>query len=160
MDVRHDHYSFVSVLSLCCSRELLDLGKQVHSLVIRTGFLVRISVINALLTTYSSCRMIREAYLLFGEGETPNYITFNAMISGLVGCGRHVEALAMFKIGPTNLTFVSVLSACSSAKMPKMGPQIHAQAIKMGFEACVLLSNAAINMYCCCGDLENAQLVF
>ncbi|XXG48890.1 hypothetical protein AAC387_Pa02g3213 [Persea americana] len=166
MGVRHDHYSFASVLSLCCSHELLDSGKQVHSLVIRTGFFIRISVINALLTMYSSCGMIREAYLLFGEAEAPNYITFNAMISGLVGCGRDVEALAMFKkmkescFGPTNLTFASVLSACSSSKMPKMGPQIHAQAIKMGFEDCVLVSNAAINMYSCCGDLEDAKLVF
>lgn len=164
--VGHDHYSLASVLSLCCSRELLDSGKQVHSLVIRTGFLVRTSVINALLTMYSGCGMIGEAYGVFVEAETPNHITFNAMISGLVSCGRDVEALTMFKrmedscFGPTDLTFASVLSACSSGKMSKMGPQIHAQAIKMGFETSVLVSNAAITMYSCCGDLENAQLVF
>ncbi|XP_058086341.1 pentatricopeptide repeat-containing protein At3g49740 [Magnolia sinica] len=166
LGVGHDHYSFASVLSSCCSPELLDSGKQVHSLVIRTGFLARVSVINAQLTMYFNCGLIKDAFGVFEDATTCNQITFNAMISGLVNWGRDVEALTMFLqmqescFGPTELTFMSVLSACSSAKMAKLGCQIHTQVIKLGFEACVLVSNAAINMYSNCGNLPNAQLVF
>ena len=50
--VGHDHYSVACVLSLC-DIELLGFGRQVHSLVFKTGFMARPSVVNALLTMYS-----------------------------------------------------------------------------------------------------------
>ncbi|XP_077233929.1 tetratricopeptide repeat (TPR)-like superfamily protein [Tasmannia lanceolata] len=166
MGVWHDQYTYASVLRACCSPELLDLGKQVHSLVIRTGFLVWVSVVNSLLSMYFDFGLIRDAYGVFEETMVLNQITYNAMIAGLVGWGRDLEALMMYKemgeagFGPTELTFVSALSACSSDKMTKMGSQIHAQAVKMGFEATVLVSNAMITMYSSRGDLLNALLVF
>ncbi|KAF8404830.1 hypothetical protein HHK36_009719 [Tetracentron sinense] len=163
--MRHDNYTFASVLSLCCSTELLGFGRQVHSLVIRTGFLVRVSVVNALLTMYFNCGIVRDAYEVFEEAEATMHdqITFNAMIAGLVSRGRDVEALIMFRemqeacLEPTTLTFVSILSSCPSARI---GHQVHAQAIKMGFEACTSVSNAAITMYSNCGDLGAAHMVF
>ncbi|GLU06091.1 hypothetical protein SLE2022_231530 [Rubroshorea leprosula] len=51
---RHDNYSFASVLSVC-SWEMVDFGRQMHSLVVKSGFLVRASVVNALITMYFNC---------------------------------------------------------------------------------------------------------
>jgi pentatricopeptide repeat protein len=162
--IRHDNYTFASVLSVC-SLEALDLGRQVHSLVIKTGYLVRTSVVNALLTMYFNCGLVADAYEVFEEVEDGVYdqITFNVMIDGLVSVGRDEEALGMFRemqkacLRPTELTFVSVMSSCSSSRV---GHQVHAQAIKMGFEACTCVSNAAITMYSSCRDLHAAHMVF
>ncbi|KAK9949209.1 hypothetical protein M0R45_004742 [Rubus argutus] len=165
MDVKHDNYSLASVLSLC-SLEALGFGRQVHSLVIRTGFLGRASVVNALLTMYFNCRSVSDAFEVFEDAEENvvcDQITFNVMIDGLVSVGRDEEALRMFEgmqdacLRPTDLTFISVMSSCSAARVAN---HVHAQAIKLGFEAFTSVSNAAINMYSGCGDLQAAYLVF
>ncbi|PON48954.1 Tetratricopeptide-like helical domain containing protein [Parasponia andersonii] len=162
--IRHDNYTFASVLSLC-SVKVLDFGRQVHLLVIKTGFLGRTSVINAVLTMYFNCGISLDAYKAFEEAKTALYdqITFNVMIDGLASIGRGEEALIMFKemhdacLRPTELTFISVMSSCSSAGVAH---QLHAEAIKLGFEAHTSVSNAAITMYSSCGDLNAAHMVF
>ncbi|KAL2459053.1 Pentatricopeptide repeat-containing protein [Forsythia ovata] len=164
LGVKHDNYTFASVLSLC-SLEMLDSGRQVHSLVIKTGFLVRASVINALLTMYFNCRSITDAYGVFEEtrGEIGDEITYNAMMAGLSSMERGDDALLIFKDmqnagwRPTELTFVSVMSVCLWSRV---ATQVHGQAIKMGFEDCTSVSNAAITMYSSCGNLNAARMVF
>ncbi|KAF7130189.1 hypothetical protein RHSIM_Rhsim10G0195700 [Rhododendron simsii] len=163
LGVRHDNYTFASVLSLC-SLELIDFGRQVHSMVIKTGFLGRASVINAQLTMYFGCGNVNDAYEVFEEAEgLRDEITYNAMIGGLASMGRDKDALIMFVemqnvcLRPTELTFVSLISSCSCARV---GHQIHAQAIMMGFEMCTSVSNAAVTMYSSCGDLNVARMVF
>ncbi|KAM1048356.1 hypothetical protein TB2_027049 [Malus domestica] len=164
MGVMHDNYGFASVLSLC-GLGLLGFGRQVHSLVLKTGFLGRSSVVNALITMYFNCRSVSEAFDLFEEAEGAIYdqITFNVMIDGLVSAGRDKEALEMFKLmqeaclRPTELTFVSVMTSCSTARVAN---HVLAQAVKSGFETFTSVSNAAITMYSGCGDLHAAYQVF
>ncbi|KAK9117917.1 hypothetical protein Scep_016010 [Stephania cephalantha] len=166
--VGHDHYSLASVLSLCCRPVMLDFGRLVHGLVVRTGFLSRVSVVNAILTMYFNCEMVPDSYELFEEAKanTCNQITYNAMIAGLVSCGKDLEALIVFiemqeaYFTPTELTFVSVMSSCSSVKMLKFGQQVHSLAVKVGFEAYTSVSNATMTMYSNCEDLGSACLVF
>ncbi|CAI9111226.1 OLC1v1011399C1 [Oldenlandia corymbosa var. corymbosa] len=136
--VRHDNYSLASVLSLC-SPELLDFGVQLHSLIIKTGLLARASVLNSLLTMYFTCQRVDDAFGVFEEGGDFEFdqITYNAMIAGLVGMERDRDAFLMFKnmqnagLWPTNLTFVSIMGSCSCSME---AIQVHAQAVKMGFE--------------------------
>ncbi|XP_043705591.1 pentatricopeptide repeat-containing protein At3g49740 [Telopea speciosissima] len=166
--VGHDHYTFASILSLCCSPELVQFGRQVHSLIARTGFLLRVSVVNALLTMYFNCEVVHGAYDVFEEakGTTCNQITYNAMIAGLVSNGKDREALDLFMemreacLEPTELTFVTVMSSSSLTGMVKLGRQVHAQIIKMGYEAYTSVSNAAITMYSSYADLDSASVIF
>ncbi|XP_068656518.1 pentatricopeptide repeat-containing protein At3g49740 [Aristolochia californica] len=168
LGIRHDHFTFASVLGLCSTGELLNLGMQVHSLAIKKGLLVsRVSVINALLTMYFSYGIIGDAYGVFDGARLCNQITFNAMIGGLMKWGRDVEALIMLKwmlesqFRPTGVTFVSILSASASSKVVMdFGIQIHAQVIRLGFGECSLVSNALISMYSSHGDLINAEVIF
>lgn len=161
---RHDNYSFASVLSVC-SWEILDFGRQIHSLVVKTGFLVRASVVNALITMYFNCEDVVGACSVFELAETSvrDQISFNAMIEGFVNMERVREALMKFKemlhygLRPTELTFLSLMSSCSS---PGIGCQIHAQGLKIGLEGCTSVSNAAITMYSGFGDLSAAQMIF
>ncbi|XP_027078806.1 pentatricopeptide repeat-containing protein At3g49740 [Coffea arabica] len=164
LGVGRDNYSLASVLSLC-SLELLDFGLQVHSLVIKSGLLAKTSVINALLTMYFACGRIGDAHGVFEEekGIVHDQITYNAMIAGLVSMERKEDAFLMFKnmqsagLWPTELSFVSIMS---SSYCLRDAIQVHAQAIKMSFEDCTSVSNAAITMYSNCGNLNAARVVF
>ncbi|KAH0673061.1 hypothetical protein KY284_024148 [Solanum tuberosum] len=93
LGVRYDNYAFASDMVL------LDFGRQVHSMVIKMGFLVRASVINALVTMYFNCNNDFDAFGVFEEAEDEvlDPVTYNAMIAGLVSMERAEEALVMFK---------------------------------------------------------------
>lgn len=164
LGIGHDKYSLGSVLSVF-DIGLVELGRQVHSLVIKTGFLVRVSVVNALITMYFNCGIFADASMIFEEARNFVYdnISFNVMMDGLVSLGRVEEALMMFKemlqasLRPSELSFVSSMSACFCVRV---GRQVHAQAVKNGFEALTPVSNAAMSMYSTCGDLDAAQMVF
>ncbi|CAN4096626.1 unnamed protein product [Withania somnifera] len=164
LGVRHDNYAFASVLSLC-DLELLDFGRHVHSMVVKTGFLARPSVINSLITMYFNCKNDFDAFGVFDEAgdEIPDPVTYNAMIAGLVSMERAEAALIMFKdmqkspLRPTELTFVSIMSSCSCIRIAS---QLHAQVARIGLENYTSIANATITMYACCGNLNAASLVF
>ncbi|XP_076940070.1 pentatricopeptide repeat-containing protein At3g49740-like [Bidens hawaiensis] len=160
LGIRHDNYSLASVLSLCGSG--FDFGTRVHALVIKTGFLVRPSVTNALITMYFNVGDADQAYKVFDE-TVHDQITYNAMISGLVSMGRNDHAFKMFKdmlvvgLDPTERTFVSVFGSCYCEQAAL---QVHACTIKTGYSDFNSVSNAVITMYSSCGDLKSAQTVF
>lgn len=164
LGVRHDKYSFGSILS-ACTVELMDFGKQVHSMVIKTGFLSKASVINALITMSFNCKDASSAFLVFegADALVRDQITFNVMIDGLGSLERVEEALMMWRkmleacLRPTELTFISLMGSCSNEKI---GRQVHAQVIKSGFKGCTSVGNAIITMYSNCGNLREGYMVF
>ncbi|CAK8575239.1 unnamed protein product [Lathyrus sativus] len=165
MNVRPDNYTFATILSLC-SLEVLDYGRHVHSIVFKTGFLVRTSVVNSLITMYSNCGCVANAYEVFEETEdgVRDHVTYNAMIDGFVGMERFEDAFVVFRdmhracICLTEVTFVSVLSSCCSLRV---GCQAQALAIKMGFDhGYTAVDNSTITMYSCFGEVNEARKVF
>lgn len=170
MGVRPDNYSFASVLSLC-SLELLDYGRHVHAEIIKSGFLARTSVVNSLITMYFNCGCVVDACEVFGEaGESSvrDCVTYNAMIDGFVSVDRCDDAFMMFRdmmhdhesmacFGPTEVTFVSVMSSCESLRG---GCQAQALAVKMGFDGYTAVNNAMMTMYSCFGEVNEARGIF
>ncbi|KAG7033481.1 Pentatricopeptide repeat-containing protein, partial [Cucurbita argyrosperma subsp. argyrosperma] len=164
MGVKPDKYSFACILSLC-TKQVEDLGRQVHSLVIKAGYLSKASVINALITMYFCSDNHEDAFEVFEGTEAVfhDQITYNVMIDGLVCVGRDEEALIMFKdmqracLSPTELTLVSIMSSCSFVRVAQ---QVHSHAIKLGFESFTSVANSAITMYSSCGEFQAANAVF
>ncbi|CAJ2673159.1 unnamed protein product [Trifolium pratense] len=165
MNVRPDNYTFATMLSLC-SLELLDYGRHVHSVVFKSGFLVRTSVVNSLITMYFNCGCVVDAYEVFEEteGGVRDHVTYNAMIVGFVSVDRFEDAFVMFRdmhrsfVCLSEVTFVSVLSSCCSLKV---GYQAQGLAIKMGFDrGYIAVNNAMITMYSCSGKVNEALNVF
>ncbi|GLT44252.1 hypothetical protein SLA2020_181610 [Shorea laevis] len=140
-------------------------GKWIHSLVVKSGSLVRASVVNALIIMYFNCEDGVGACSVFEQVETSvrDQITFHVMIDGFINMGRVEEGFIKFSempqdgMSPTELTFVSLMSSCSC---PRIGYQVYAQAIKIGLEGYTSVSNAAITMYSSFGDLRAAQMIF
>ncbi|XP_057781392.1 pentatricopeptide repeat-containing protein At1g62260, mitochondrial [Salvia miltiorrhiza] len=114
-----DRHTLSSLLSICAECAAHHTGMQIHQLVSKI-VIPDNPVYNSLITMYAKCGAISEARTVFDEMESQkNVISWNAMIGGYASHGFAREALELFesmkcfKVKPTYITFISVLSACA-----------------------------------------------
>ncbi|XP_059644277.1 pentatricopeptide repeat-containing protein At3g49710 [Cornus florida] len=117
---RPDDCSFVCVISACSNLTSPSQGKQIHSLALKCDIPSnRISVNNALVAMYSKCGNLQDARRLFDRMPEHNTVSLNSMIAAYAQHGIEMQSLLLFEqmlvrdIPPTNVTFISVLSACA-----------------------------------------------
>lgn len=115
-----DDCSFVCVIIACSNLSSPSQGKQIHSLAIKSEIPSnRISVSNALIKMYAKCGNLQDARKVFEMMPEHNTVTLNTMIAGCAQHGVWKESILLFELMlhsgflPTNVTFVSVLSACA-----------------------------------------------
>lgn len=164
--VAPNQFTFVSVLQACATMEGLDLGKQIHSLVVRVGLLSDVFVSNALMDVYAKCGRMENSVELFAESPKRNHVTWNTMIVGYVQLGEVGKAMIMFskmleeQVPATEVTYSSVLRACASLAALEPGMQVHCLTVKANYDMDVVVANALIDMYAKCGSITDARLVF
>eukprot|EP01018_Ginkgo_biloba_P026283 Gb_21965 [translate_table: standard] len=119
--------TFVSVLGTCASLAALELGKQVHSHLIVSGFQSSIVLQNALVDMYAKCGSLADARNTFDKMAELDVVSWNAMIVGYGKHGKGKEVLQIFEqmqqagSKPNYITFIGVLSACSHAGLVDEG---------------------------------------
>ncbi|KAJ0988876.1 hypothetical protein J5N97_007232 [Dioscorea zingiberensis] len=172
-----NEFTLTSAMSLCCSAHAFDLGKQVHSLCVKFGCDSSLPVKNSIMYLYLKRGEIDEARRLFDSMENVRLITWNAMIAGhaqmmdmaiddVTAHKSGTEALKMFHrlhqsgMKPDLFSFSSILTVCSALVSSEQGEQVHAQVIKSGFLADVVVSSALVNMYNKCGSIDKASKAF
>ena len=63
-------------------------------------------------------------------------------------------------VKPSEFTFGSVLQACASLRVVDHGTQIHAHAIKSGFQGEVFTARSVVDMYFKCKRTGDARRIF
>ncbi|CAN0903633.1 Pentatricopeptide repeat-containing protein At1g53600, mitochondrial [Linum grandiflorum] len=107
-----------SMLSASSCLATLRAGTQIHSLAVKSSLEYDLSIQNSLVSMYSKCGNVAEAYNIFAKISAPNIVSFNSMIIGFAQNGFGEEALKLFtnmqaeKWKPNEVTFLAVLSAC------------------------------------------------
>ncbi|ONK70751.1 uncharacterized protein A4U43_C04F1150 [Asparagus officinalis] len=126
--VHSDEATYSSILKACADLASLRDGKEVHGLVIQTGFSSYRYTVSALIDMYSKCGDVDHAFQVFKESNNKqDIILWNPMIVGFAKNGFAEEALFLFhrmqesKINPDNVTFLGVLTACSHAGLVSQG---------------------------------------
>lgn len=126
-----DQAAFASVLRACSGLSSLQNGREVHSLILQTGFNMDEIVCSALIDMYAKCGDVESSAQVFHEMCSKNsVISWNSMIVGLAKNGYAEEALEVFtqmeqeSIMPDDVTFLGVLSACSHAGRVAEGRKI------------------------------------
>ncbi|RAL54871.1 hypothetical protein DM860_013567 [Cuscuta australis] len=122
--------TITSILSACSQLGALSIGRWIHELIKNETLESNIYVLTALVDMYAKCGNIETARQLFDTMLERNAVTWNAMISGygLHGFGR--ESLMLFDrmlssgVYPTEVTFLSLLYACSHAGLVEEGENI------------------------------------
>ncbi|KAF8410965.1 hypothetical protein HHK36_003503 [Tetracentron sinense] len=122
---------------------------------------------NAMIDGYcKSDQLMAAEELFFRMGSAKNSITWNTMISGYVQYKEFSKAIAAFQqmqvenVRPTEVTMVSLLSACAHLGALDMGKWVHAYIRRRNFKIDVVLGNSLIDMYNKCGSIETALDVF
>ncbi|MFS7964665.1 putative tetratricopeptide-like helical domain superfamily, DYW domain-containing protein [Helianthus anomalus] len=122
---------------------------------------------NAMIDCYCKAGLLSYAEELFnGIGEVKNSVTWNTMITGFVQCKEFQRALQLFehmqaeRVKPTEVTMVSLLSACAHLGALEMGEWVHDYIKRNKLKIDVVLGNALIDMYCKCGSISHALDVF
>ncbi|XVE81235.1 hypothetical protein DITRI_Ditri15bG0046900 [Diplodiscus trichospermus] len=109
----------------------------------------------------------KEALELFLMAPLKNLFAWTALISGLVKSGNGLDAFDLFFemrregisiIDP--LVLSSIVGASANLAMLELGKQVHGLVIRLGYESCMFISNALVDMYAKCSDILAARDVF
>ncbi|KAK6794595.1 hypothetical protein RDI58_008048 [Solanum bulbocastanum] len=90
-----------SLLSVCARSQSLNRGKEVHGLVLKSGYQSFQLVGSALLYLYSTCHEIEEARMVFDVLHWENELLWSLMLVGYVKCNLLTDALDIFRKMPT-----------------------------------------------------------
>eukprot|EP01018_Ginkgo_biloba_P040201 Gb_37572 [translate_table: standard] len=125
--IKPNQFTFASILGVCSGLAAMEQGKQIHALIIQTGFQRDVSVESALVDLYGKCGNMSDALNVFDKMLKRNVVSWTAMIGAYAQHGRAKEALQLFErmqaagMKPNDVTFVCVLSACSHAGLVDEG---------------------------------------
>ncbi|XP_027172553.1 pentatricopeptide repeat-containing protein At1g53600, mitochondrial [Coffea eugenioides] len=125
--VRPNPLTLSSALSASAGLATLNQGTQIHAQVIKRNMESDLSIQNTLVSFYSKCGNVDDAYRIFNSIMAPNIVSFNSMISGFAQNGFGKEALKLFEKSqsrgyePTEITFLGVLSACTHVGLVEEG---------------------------------------
>ncbi|KAE8676317.1 putative pentatricopeptide repeat-containing protein [Hibiscus syriacus] len=93
-------------------------------------------------------------------------VSWNTMISGLDQNECFEDAVTSFnglrrtRLTPSNYTVISALSSCASLGWSITGQQVHCEALKLGLDLDVSVSNALLAFYATIGCLSECKNVF
>ncbi|KAF5207634.1 Pentatricopeptide repeat [Thalictrum thalictroides] len=160
-----NHFVYATVARACGSSVThLQLGKTVHSLVIKTGFLSNVVLETSLLDMYGKCGLVEFSRKLFDEMPGRNIVSWNAMIAAYVSNGWEVDGIELFYQmkckefeSPDEFAFDTVLSGCAGVQDLKLGMQLHAGVLIAGFEK--ECASAICNMYLRCAEVSAAERI-
>jgi pentatricopeptide repeat protein len=165
--MRPDAFVFSVALRACASVGSIRLGRQLHAVVAKLGYVgTDLFVANGLITMYASCCSLGCAEKVFVGIAAPDLVSWTSMLSAYTENGCHTEALMLFMemvyAGmPCDAFTLSVaLRAASSLGRVGLGHQLHCCMIKIGFVGNEFLENCLIGFYGKSGELQLMQKVF
>ena len=164
--VTPNEFSLSGVLQACANVAFLDLGEQIHNLVIKLGYESELFVGNALMDLYAKCRNMENSLEIFSSLQDANEVSWNTVIVGYCQSGFGEDALSVFRqmraaqMLSTQVTYSSVLQACANTASIKHAVQIHSMVEKSTFSSDTIVCNSLIDTYAKCGCIKDALKVF
>ncbi|KAL5776731.1 hypothetical protein ACOSP7_009657 [Xanthoceras sorbifolium] len=160
-----DDFTYTSILSSCACLEYLEMGCQLHTVIIKNNLASNLFVGNALVDMYAKSGALTEARQLFDRMRNQDNVSWNAIIVGYVQEGDKFEAFNMFQrmilcgIVPDEVSLASILSASANVQGLKQGKQVHCLSVKVGLETSIYAGSSLIDMYAKTRNIEAAHKV-
>ncbi|XP_071712010.1 putative pentatricopeptide repeat-containing protein At3g11460, mitochondrial [Rutidosis leptorrhynchoides] len=155
------------VLKACARLQAIEKGKKLHDDVVsNTGMVHDVRVGTALVDFYSKCGLLENALNVFDKMPERDVVSWNAMISGCVGCCEYQLALDLFSymqnwnLKANAVTVVEMLKVCAELLDLRLGKVIHGYCLRHGlFNSNDYVDSSLIGFYLKF-DLSTAYLVF
>ncbi|KAL9665489.1 hypothetical protein QQ045_020909 [Rhodiola kirilowii] len=161
-----NEFTFATVLTMCAGSSGFHLGRQVHSLIIKSKCEAHIFVGSSLLDMYAKAGRIQEARSIFETLPERDVVSCTAIISGYAQLGLDEEAIDMFRRLCINgmysnyVTFASLLTALSGLAALEYGRQVHGHVFRLELPFYMVLENSLIDMYSKCGKSLYSRNIF
>ncbi|XP_023512051.1 pentatricopeptide repeat-containing protein At3g03580-like isoform X2 [Cucurbita pepo subsp. pepo] len=154
LGIAPDSATMPLVLKACGRLNAIEKGVRIHSCIRDSDLIRDVRVGTALVDFYSKCGLVGEASKVFDEMPERDLVSWNALISGYVGCSCYKEAVLLFmemqKAGltPNSRTVVPLLLACAEMLELRLGHEIHGYCLRNGlFDMDAHVGTALIGFY-------------
>ncbi|CAN0897127.1 Pentatricopeptide repeat-containing protein At3g05340 [Linum grandiflorum] len=119
-----------AVLAASSSSSCSSLGEQIHSMIVKRRVDSNVFVCNGLINMYSKCGNLAESTKIFKDCNKKNSVSWNSMIAAFARHGDFSTAMQLYdemrneRVEPTDVTFLSLLHACSHGGLLEKGIQL------------------------------------
>jgi pentatricopeptide repeat protein len=166
--IQPNAFTLSSVIKACSELYELNIGRCFHSMVIMRGFDSNIVVCCALIHMYGWNQAVEDARKVFDElPERDDVYCWTAIISTFTRNDMFKEALNSFYVMhrvrglvPDGFTFGTVLTACANLGLLRLGKEIHAKVVGLGFGSNVVVEGSLLDMYGKCGSVRHSRILF
>ncbi|KAK4480673.1 hypothetical protein RD792_013751 [Penstemon davidsonii] len=153
-NIKSDLYTYYSVFDSIANLKCLSFAKEVHSLVLKSGYdLKNPSVENAILDAYSKCGSFEEVKKIFDKMKCKDMVSWKTLVTAYSQSSKWEEALKIFfkmreeGFIPNHFTLASVLTACANLCYLEYGRQIHCLLCKIGCKNVRYIEIALIDIH-------------
>ncbi|PKA62546.1 Pentatricopeptide repeat-containing protein [Apostasia shenzhenica] len=161
-------FTYATLFNACSSAPSLEVGRQFHSRVVKSGLENNVSVGNAIVDLYSKWSLqLEDAVIAFEEISSPNVVSWTALIAGLVRHGEEAEAMGAMTemqadgLKPSSFTLSIVLAGLSSSEAPALAQRLHSIVLKTNSDNWdIAVGNSLLDAYARLGRLPDARKVF
>ncbi|KAL9263493.1 Pentatricopeptide repeat-containing protein [Drosera capensis] len=92
-----DKFTMTSIICSCADFGMLELGQQIHSLVLKRGHKLDAVLCSSMVDMYSKCGSLSDAYLMFNQLDDQNVFLWTSIICAFALHGREREAVQLFE---------------------------------------------------------------
>ncbi|KAK6123189.1 hypothetical protein DH2020_043091 [Rehmannia glutinosa] len=161
-----DQATLLAVLNAIADLEAFLVCKQIHALIVKSGYQADSFILNSLVDSYGKCSQVNDAARIFEECPIVDLPSYTSIMTTYAQCGQGEEALKLYLklldtgLKPDSFVCSSLLNACANLSAYEQGKQIHVHVLKLGFMSDVFAGNSLVNMYAKCGSIEDAGQAF
>lgn len=162
----HSFNLYSCLLKACISANFLIEGKQVHNLIVESGYNTNIFLENTLIDMYSKCGSLCDASHIFNNMRRHNIFSYTAIISAYTVHGESEKAVEVFHLMqstglmPDKFVFTLVLKSCAILGALAYGRHAHSFFIVSGLEPDAFVTSTLIDMYAKCSTVSDSHRVF
>lgn len=155
-----------SLLRSLTDFSLLELGKQIHSHLIRNGLGSNASVDMAVANMYAKSGWLEGAKLVFDRMAEKNAVAWTGLMVGFTQAEKLEDALALFDkmakegVQMDEFVFSIILKVCGGLQNLNLGRQIHGYSIKLGLDSHVSVGTPLVDFYVKCRNFASAFQAF
>ncbi|KAK8936170.1 Pentatricopeptide repeat-containing protein [Platanthera zijinensis] len=163
--IEPDLHFITSALHACACGKSWNRGSYIHDYVFRNGLESHTFVANALMDMYAKCGDMENARFVFKHMSSKDVVSWNTLIGGYAKNSLPNEALYLFvkmrpRVRPNSTTMACALRALASLSSLEKGREMHAHIVRAGFQECIFVRNALVDMYAKSGALMLARKLF
>ncbi|XP_042483541.1 pentatricopeptide repeat-containing protein At5g39350-like [Macadamia integrifolia] len=135
-----DHVTVLTLISACIHLSSLDIALCTMGYIICKGFENDVVIGNALIDLHARCGNISTARKIFDSLIGRDSVSWSVIINGYGMHGDGETALSLFSemklsgVGPDDVTFISILSACSHAGLVEQGVMLFNSMVDHGVQ--------------------------